>query len=161
MRISAILFSAAFLTACVAAHAAPPPRYYPAPDAPLAGEPLLAGIESAFAHASPQPTLRFPLPETDARLASSDEFLTAFKTALGRNSTNAAGIVRSVRRVVRVSDGSPKNKPVAPDVLGLITAAGEVPAVIPQFGKILDALLAEDPAKTVAIATTALERFPE
>ena len=156
MRISAFFFAAVLFATGVAAHAAPPPRYYPAPDAPLTGEPLLAGIESAFAPGFPQPTLRLPLPETGARLATLDEFLTAFKTALAGNPANAAGIIRAARRVVRVSDGSAKNKTVAPDVAGLIAAAGEVPAVIPHFAEILDALLDEDPAETVVIASASI-----
>ena len=152
MKISAFPLLAALFIASVA-HAAPPPRYYPAPDAPLTGEPLLAGIESAFPRAVPQPTLRFPLPENGARLASADEFFAAYKTALTGDPAHAAGIVRAARRVVRVSGGSPKNKPVPPDTAALIAVAGQVPAVIPHLGEILGALLAEDPADTVTIAT--------
>ncbi len=146
------IFTALFLTALLAAHAAPPPRFYPAPDAPLNGEPLLGKIESAFSTASPQPTLRFPLPETGARLATSDEFFAAYKTALTGDPANAAGIILAARKLARVSDGSRKNKPVPPVIASLIAVAGEVPAVVPRFGEILAALLAEDPAETVDLA---------
>ena len=156
MKISTLRIAAALLTTSAFSQAAPPPRYYPGPDAPLTANPLLAGIESAFAPSVPQATLRFPLPETGARLALADEFFTAYKTALAADPANAAGIVRAARRVVRVSDGSRKNRPLPLDTSELIAAAGEVPAVVPHLGEILDALLDEEPAETVVIATGAI-----
>ena len=156
MKNSVVSLFTAVLASSLIAHAAGPPRFYPTADAPLAAEPMLAKVESAFVVATPQPTLKFPLPPTGARLATRDEFLIALEAAITADPANAAGIVLAARKAARISDGSPLNRPVAADVADLLFAAGTVPATISHFGEILDALLAEDPANAVFISANAM-----
>jgi hypothetical protein len=134
----------------------PPPRYYPAPDAPIAGEPLLGLVESALPVSTPQPTCRFPIPDATFRLATTAEFLAAFKIALANSSADAAGIITAAARVGRVSDGGRKDRPVPLVLEELIAAAGEVPAVIAHLEEILATLIDDDPRNAVAITAAVL-----
>lgn len=136
--------------------AAGQPRFYPAADAPLSAEPFLVPIESALPATSPQPTLKFPLPLTGARLATIDEFLTALEAAITASPADAADIVLAARKAVRISDGTLRNSPVAVDVADLIFSAGNVPAAVPHMSEILAALLAEDPADATVITSNVL-----
>ena len=136
--------------------AAGPPRFYPTADAPLSAEPFLAPVESAFLAGSPQPTLKFPLPLTGARLATRDELFSAVVAAITAAPVDAAGIVLAVRKAARISDGSPLNRPVAAEVADLLFAAADVPDALPLMGEILDALLAEDPANATILTANAL-----
>ena len=150
------LLAASIVCAGSASFAVEPPRFYPAANAPLAGEPFLAEVESAFVAGMPQPTLVFPLPLTGARLATRAEFLTALEAAISADPANTAGIVRAARKVARVSDGTHASRPVPADVADIIAAAGNVAAALPYFGEILDALLDEDPAETVTTTSAVM-----
>ena len=152
--VAALAVSLAFATAN--SIAAGPPRFYPTADAPLSAEPFLAQVESAFLAGSPQTTLKFPLPLTDARLASRDELFSAVVAAITAAPADAANIVLAARKAARVSDGSPLNRPVAANVADLLFAAAAVPTVVTDFGEILDALLAEDPANATILTANAL-----
>jgi hypothetical protein len=144
-------FFASFLLVAAAAHAAGPPRFYPAANAPLGAEPLLSQVDGALPQDSPQPTLRFPLPDATTRLATSDEFFAAFEAALTADPANAAGLVLGAARVVRISDGSRRERPVAVPIDSLLISAGNVAAVASHLGEIHDALIAEYPQEIVNI----------